>query len=88
MNEETGEIVDVSESVPGSTADITLLRRSELMKRLPPGGRGIGDLAYAGIAQEGRGSAPRRKPYRKPRPFRNVAYNAAFSRRRIIVEHR
>ncbi len=86
-NEETGEIVDVSESVPGRTADITLLRRSELMKRLPPGVRGIGDLAYAGIAQEGRGSAPRRKPYRKPRPAQDVAYNTAFSRRRIIVEH-
>jgi hypothetical protein len=36
---------------------------------------------------EGLGAAPRRKPRGKPRPAEDVAYNTAFSRRRIVVEH-
>jgi len=34
----TGKIADVSESVPGPTADITLLEHSGLCKRVPPEG--------------------------------------------------
>jgi hypothetical protein len=87
VNEDTGCIVDISESVAGPTADMTLLRRSSLMKRLPPGVRAIGDLGYVGIESEGCGSAPKRKPRGKPRPPDDIAYNTAFSKRRIIVEH-
>jgi len=58
INEDTGYIVDISESVAGPTADMTLLRRSKLMKRLPPSVRGLGDLGYVGIEREGCGSAP------------------------------
>src|SRR5689334_20955161 len=52
VNEETGEICDLPDSVPGPTADITLLKHSQLLSRLPAGVGGIGDLAYIGIAEE------------------------------------
>jgi hypothetical protein len=90
VDEETERVVDVSNSVPGPWADIKLLERSRLLKRLPEGVGGIGDLAYVGIADlhpGGSGAAPRRKPRGKPRPPADVRYNRAFSRRRIVVEH-
>src|SRR5215207_9696211 len=89
-DEESGRVVDVSDSVPGPWADIELLKKSRLLKRLPEGVGGIGDLAYVGIADlhpEGLGAAPRRKPRGKPRPPEDRRYNRAFSRRRIVVEH-
>lgn len=87
VDEETGRIVDVSHSVTGPTADLTLLAQSGLLRRLPEGVGGIGDLAYVGINKLGNGAAPRRKPRGQPRPLDDVVYNTAFSRRRIIVEH-
>ena len=90
VNEETGEICDVAESVVGPTADITLLKQSELLNRLPEGVGGIGDLAYIGIAElhpQGLGASPQRKPRGKERPPDDVCFNRAFSRRRIKVEH-
>ena len=90
VHEETGAIVDVSDSVPGPRADINLLEQSGLMKRLPEGVGGIGDLAYVGIEKlhpQGLAASPRRKPRGKPRPPEDVVYNTAFSRRRIIVEN-
>lgn len=90
VDEVTGEICDVSESVPGPTADISLLKQSELLKRLPKDVGAIGDLAYVGIAEAhpiGLGATPRRKPRGKDRPPEDIAYNQAFSRRRIKVEH-
>src|SRR6476659_4633997 len=90
VDEESGRVVDVSDSVPGPWADIKLLRKSRLLKRLPAGVGGIGDLAYVGIADlhpEGLGAAPRRKPRGQDRPPEDRTYNRAFSRRRIVVEH-
>src|SRR5215204_1746590 len=65
VDEETGQVVDVADSVPGPTADLKVLRRSKLLKRLPKGVGGLGDLAYVGIADlhpEGLGATGRRKP--------------------------
>jgi hypothetical protein len=90
VNEESGEICDVSESVLGPTADITLLKESHLLERLPEGVGAIGDLAYVGIAEahpKHLGATPRRKPRGKDRPPEDVCFNRAFSRRRIKVEH-
>lgn len=90
VDEETGRVVDVSDSVPGPWADIKVLKKSRLLKRLPEGVGGIGDLAYVGIADlhpEGLGAAPRRKPRGQDRPPEDRRYNRAFSRRRIVVEH-
>lgn len=85
-----GRVVDVSESVRGPTSDLTLLKQSRLMARLPDGVGALGDLAYVGIAaldRRGAGATPRRKPRGKPRPPADLAYNRAFASRRIIVEH-
>lgn len=90
VDEESGRFVDVSDSVPGPWADIKLLKKSRLLKRLPKGVGGIGDLGYVGIADlhpEGLGAAPRKKPRGKDRPAEDRKYNRAFSRRRIVVEH-
>jgi hypothetical protein len=90
VDEESGRVVDVSDSAPGPWADIKLLKKSRLLKRLPEGVGGIGDLAYVGIADlppGGLGAAPRRKPRGQPRPPEDIRYNRAFSRRRIVVEH-
>lgn len=86
----TGDIVDVADSVPGPTADITLLRRSGVLDRLPPDCAVGGDLGYPGLDKlraHGHGHTPRRKPRGKPRPPEDVAYNRAFARQRIKVEH-
>lgn len=88
VDEETGMLVDVSDSVPGPTADIKLLEQSGLLERLPEGVGGIGDLGYTGIDKlHPLGFSPRKKPRGKARPPHDVAYNSAFSRRRIIVEN-
>jgi Helix-turn-helix of DDE superfamily endonuclease/DDE superfamily endonuclease len=61
VNEETGEICDVADSVLGPTADITVLKESGLLSRLPEGVGGLGDLAYIGIVEAHRSTwAPRR----------------------------
>jgi DDE superfamily endonuclease/Helix-turn-helix of DDE superfamily endonuclease len=90
VDEDSGRIVDVSDSVPGPWADIRLLKKSRLLRRLPEGVGGIGDLAYVGIGAlhpEGLGASPRRKPRGRERPPGDRKYNRAFSRRRIVVEH-
>jgi hypothetical protein len=90
VNEETGEICDVADSVLGPTADITVLKESGLLERLPKGVGGIGDLAYIGIAEahpQHLGATPRRKPRGKERPHEDVCFNRAFAKRRIKVEH-
>lgn len=90
VDEGTGRLVDVSESAPGPTADIKVLKKSRLLKRLPKGVGGIGDLAYVGIGElhpDGLGASPRRKPRGQDRPPEDRRYNRAFSRRRIVVEH-
>ncbi len=85
-----GTFVDVSYSVPGPTADLTLLQSSGLLQRLPPGVGAWGDLAYLGLQAlhpQGLGATPRRKPRGKERPPQDQAYNQAFARERVRVEH-
>lgn len=76
-----GRIVDLPPSVPGPTADLTLLKGSGWLPRLP---RGVG---VARMHPWVRGATPRRKPHGQPRPTEDVAYNRAFARRRVRVEH-
>jgi hypothetical protein len=90
VDEATGQVVDVAESAPGPTADITLLKDSTLAERLPAGVGVGGDLAYVGMAKlhpRGLAATPRRKPRGRDRPPGDLAYNRAFARRRVIVEH-
>jgi DDE superfamily endonuclease len=86
--DEGGGIVDSAPSVRGPTSDLTLLRTSDLPDRLGPDVGILGDLAYVGItAIHPTGATPRRKPRAKPRPPEDIAFNTAFARRRVIVEH-
>ncbi len=90
VDEPSGRIVDVSVTVRGPIADLALLKASGLLARLPPGVGSLGDLAYVGMAglhPQGQGATPRRKPRGKARPPEDIAYNRAFARRRIVVEH-
>ena len=90
IDEWDGQVVDVPPSVRGPTADITLLKESGLLERLAEGVGGLGDLAYVGIGDlhpQGLGATPRRKPRGQSRPPADVAYNTAFARRRVRVEH-
>lgn len=88
VDPETGKIADVAESVPGPTADITLLERSGLCKRVPPEGGIGGDKGYPCIDKLHPGGAtPRRKPRGKEQAEEDKAYNRAFARERIVVEH-
>ena len=90
VDEVSGRIVDVAESVPGPKGDIKLLEASGLLFRLPDGVGAIGDLGYLGIEKlhpAGLGASPRRKPRGKERPAEDRAYNRAFAQRRIVVEH-
>jgi len=86
----SGHIVDIAPSVAGPTADITLLKASGLLERLPPQLAVGGDLAYVGMDKgraEGVAATPRRKPRGQPRPAEDVLYNRAFAYERIVVEH-
>lgn len=90
VDEETGAVCDIAASVAGPTADITVLKQSGVLQRLPLGLGALGDLAYVGIAQAhplGLGATPRRKPRGRDRPAEDVAFNRAFAKRRIVVEH-
>jgi len=88
VDEDTGEIVDIPDSVPGPTADIKLLEQSGLLNKLPDGVGGMGDCGYQSIAKlHSKGYSPRKKLRGKARPPEDIAFNTAFSRRRIIVEN-
>jgi hypothetical protein len=88
VDEDTGTIADVSDSVPGPRPDVKRLKQSGVLQRLPDGVGGIGDCGYQGIHDlHPLGYSPRKKPRGKDRPAEDVAYNTAFSRRRIIVEN-
>jgi len=90
VDEATGAITDVADSVRGPTHDLTLCRESGVLDRLPPGVGALGDLAYVGLKDahpQGLGATPRKKPRGQPRPAADIAYNRAFARRRVVVEH-
>src|SRR5215207_11306731 len=75
VDEETGQIVDLAESVLGPKADIKVVEESGLLERVPKGVGVIGDLAYVGIDKlhpDGLGAAPRKKPRGKDRPPEDI----------------
>lgn len=87
---ETGYISDIADSVPGRQADITLLRQSGVLDRLPNGIGCLCDSAYQGVAKlhplafsaikRLGGNAP-------PLTDEQLAYNRAFASQRILVEN-
>jgi hypothetical protein len=85
VDEQDGTVCDVAESVVGPTADVTVLKQSGLLWRLPDRVGAPGDLAYIGIAEahpQGLGATPRRKPGAKERPEEDVCFNPYCGQRR------
>lgn len=90
VNRHNGTLAHVSRSVPGPTADLTLLRQSGLMEHLEPQVGAWGDLAYLGLDSlhpYGLGATPRRKPRGRERPPHDKEFNQAFASQRVQVEH-
>lgn len=77
-DEDTGRVADVSDTVPGPTPDIQLLKRSKVLGTLPPGVGAIRDSGYVGmgaIRKRVATGVPREKPRGKPRPPVRRRYN-------------
>ena len=85
---QSGRIVATSSSVVGPTPDLTLLKQSGMLARLPLGCGVVGDLGYLGMDKlHPLAFIPRRKPRGKPHPAEDQPYNIAFAAFRVIVEH-
>ncbi|MCC6191896.1 MAG: hypothetical protein IT318_22940 [Anaerolineales bacterium] len=80
---QTGLIVAVAASVPGPTADITLLKTSGLLARLPTGVGALGDLAYVGIADWLPAERPHRRRHRASDAF--TAAKLGFKRQDATI---
>lgn len=90
VSRRTGRILHVSETVPGSIHDKTLLEQSEVLTRLPRGALVRGDLGYLGIARDHPRldiRLPRRKWRGRPRRMADIRRNRTLARQRIVVEH-
>ncbi len=85
-----GQIEAVSESVPGSTHDLTLLVASGVLDRLGEAEGGMLDKGYVGV-EKYREGVPLVLPNKKPRGGELSAFQRAHSREvarhRIVVEH-
>lgn len=87
VDSESGQVREVSDSVPGRVSDITLLKQSGALERVPDNEGMLGDAAYQGIQQlHPGGCSPHKKPRKRDLTDAEIAYNHAFSQRRIIVE--
>jgi hypothetical protein len=85
-----GRIEAVSESVPGSTHDLTLLVGSGVMEGLGEGEAAMTDKGYVGLGKH-YPDVPLVIPYKKPRggelSEEQRGHNREVSRHRIVVEH-
>jgi len=85
-----GQIERVSDSVPGSTHDLTLLRGSGVLERLGEAEGAMMDKGYAGVDKYFP-DLPLVLPYKKPRggelSEEQKGHNRQVARHRIVVEH-
>lgn len=87
VQSENGWIRDVADSVKGRVSDIKLIEVSAVLDDLPDLTGMMGDAAYQGITKlHPLGCSPYKKPIRGQLTEEMIAYNHAFSQRRIIVE--
>jgi DDE superfamily endonuclease/Helix-turn-helix of DDE superfamily endonuclease len=87
VESESGWIRNVADSVKGRVSDIKLIEVSRVLDHLPNLTGMMGDAAYQGIAKlHALGCSPCKKPIRGELTEMQIAYNHAFSQRRIIVE--
>lgn len=85
-----GRVEAVSESVPGSTHDLTLLVNSGVLGVLGEGEGAMADKGYVGADKHHPG-VPLVLPFKKPRggelSEQQKAFNREVARHRIVVEH-
>ena len=87
VESESGWIRDIADSVKGRVSDIKLIEQSGVLDDLPDLTGMMGAAAYQGILRlHPLGCSPYKKPIRGELTEEMVAYNHAFSQRRIIVE--
>ncbi len=87
VDSETGRFVAIADSVKGRVSDITLLKESRALEKLPAGVAGMGDCACQGAEHfYPLAFHPHKKPRGRDLTEAEIAYNHAFSQRRIIVE--
>ena len=87
VESESGWIRDIADSVKGRVSDIKLIEQSGVLDDLPDRTGMMGDAAYQGILKlHPLGCSPYKKPIRGELTEEMIAYNHAFSQRRIIVE--
>jgi hypothetical protein len=88
VDTDIGQIIDVSDSTTGKTADIKLLEQSGLLENIPPERCVGGDLGYKGIEKlHPNAHVPRKKPRNQERSQEDIAYNRCFSQKRVVVEN-
>jgi hypothetical protein len=85
-----GQIETISESVPGSTHDLTLLTGGGVLEGLGEGEAAMTDKGHVGVGRY-YPDVPVVMPYKKPRggalSEERRGYNREVSRHRIVVEH-
>lgn len=87
---ERGRIRDVSDSVPGSTHDLTLLRESGVQAELPEGLTMMGDTGYRGLQNDFPNHSvalPYRPKDKQQLTPEEKLHNHFISRLRIVVEN-
>lgn len=88
----SGRIGAVSPTVPGRTADLTLLRLDKTLDRLPAGAGVMADKAYLGVGSDpgadGRPVViPTRAARNRPLTDDQKTANRWINRERVVVEH-
>lgn len=85
-----GRILDVSDSVPGATHDLEILKTSGVLPRLKNLGSGMADKGYVGIGKH-EPDVEFILPHKKPRggslTAEQLSHNRAVARVRVVVEH-
>ena len=85
-----GRIGSVSETVPGSTHDLTVLRGDGLLERLVADEGAMGDKAYTGAQEDRAGPlvvVPTKATRGHPLTEEQRAANGVIGRCRVVIEH-
>jgi IS5 family transposase len=85
-----GRIVSVSATAPGRTHDLTVLRYTGLLDRLPPGAGVMADKGYVGAGADAGARAvviPARATKNHPLTGEQKASNRVVNGCRVVVEH-
>lgn len=82
-----GELMDISQTVPGADHDKKLYDASDVSDRLDPDEAIMGDSGYQGIQKDHRAVLPHKKPKGGTLTDVQKAHNRRLSRVRVVVEN-